>query len=184
MNSEYWNEVIKRLDLTPEGAWLVYLLGAILITLSLYLKKHLSWREWYTTFGVVGFLAWLANIILFYQLDLLDSGKPSIGSAPDTIMFAIAPACIAVIFCNYFTSSKSKWGIALLFTVGSLVIEYLLVNVGFLVQKGWKVWYSIPFYIGMYFLFLPWHLQFIRGEKWSDSSIHVKSPFSRKEKVK
>jgi hypothetical protein len=164
LNKNYWNEVINRLDLTPEGAWLVYLAGAILIPLSLLLKKHLTWKEWYVTFGIVGFLAWLGNIVMFYQLDLLDSGKPTIGSIPDIIMFAISPACVSVIYCNYLTSSKSKWGVALVFTLGSLITEYLLVNVGFLVQKGWKVWYSIPFYLLMYFLYLPLHIKYIKGE--------------------
>jgi uncharacterized membrane protein len=100
---------------------------------------------------------------VLYQLDLLDSGKPSIGSLPDTIMFAIAPACISVIYCNYYTFLESKWGVASLFMVGSLIMESLLVDAGFLVQKGWEIWYSIPFYFSMYFLFLPWHIKFIKG---------------------
>ncbi|MEW9109668.1 MAG: hypothetical protein AB2374_09985 [Cytobacillus gottheilii] len=164
--SHYWNEIIKRLDLTPEGAWMVYLAGVILIPLSLLLKKHLSWKEWYTTFGVVGFLAWLGNIVFFFQLDLLDSGKPSIGSIPDTIMFAIAPACISVIYCNYYISVKSKWIVAIIFTIVALITEYLLVNVGFLKQKGWEIWYSAPFYVIMFFLFLPWHIKFIKDHKY------------------
>lgn len=74
--SHYWNEVIKRLDLTPEGAWMVYLAGVILIPLSLLLKKHLSWKEWYTTFGVVGFLAWLGNIVFFFNWTYLIQENP------------------------------------------------------------------------------------------------------------
>ena len=30
-------------------------------------------------------------------------------------------------------------------------MEYFLVGVGFLVQKGWEIWYSIPIYIILYF---------------------------------
>lgn len=162
--SNYWSEVFKRLDLTPEGVWLVYLAGAVLIPLSLILKKHLTWKEWYVTFMAVGLLGWLGNILFFYQLDLLDSGKPSIGSIPDTIMFFIAPACVGVIFFNFFISKRNKWIVATIFTIGSLVTEYLLETVGFLVQKGWEIWYSIPIYIIFYFLFLPWHVKFIRDK--------------------
>jgi hypothetical protein len=162
--NKYWGEVLNRLDLTPEGAWLVYLAGAVLMPLSLVLKKHLKWKEWYVTFMVLGSIGWLGNILFFYQLDLLDSGKPSIGSIPDTIMFFITPACVGVIFFNFFTSIRYKWVVSATFTIGSLIAEYLLVIVGFLGQKGWEIWYSIPIYIVLYFLFLPWHIKFVRDK--------------------
>lgn len=168
MNQHYWSEVIKRLGFNEQGAWLVYLAGAILLSLAILLRKRISWKEWYVTFGVVGFLAWMADIVLFFQLDLLDSGKPAIGSFPDLIMFSIAPSCIAVLYLNYYTNNK-RWIIGLIFTLCSLIIEYLLVKVGFLTQKGWRTWYSIPFYSFMYFIFLPWHLRFIRVEKQIDT---------------
>lgn len=164
MNEKYWNEVIQRLGFNEQGAWLVYVAAGILLPLAIFLRKHITWREWYATFGVIGFLAWMANIVLFFQLDLLDSGKPAIGSFPDLIMFAIAPSCIAVLYLNYYTK-ENRWIIGLMFTIGSLMTEYLLVKVGFLIQKGWRIWYSIPFYGFMYFILLPWHLRFIRGEK-------------------
>lgn len=160
--NNYWSEVISRLDLTPKGVWIVYCVGAIIVPLSLILKKHLSWKEWYITFGVVGFLAWLGNIIFFFQLDLLDSGKPSIGSLPDTIMFAIAPACASVIFCNSYLSSTAKSLVATIFTLGSIIMEFFMVGFGFLVYKGWETWYSIPIYFIMYFFYLPWHIKFIK----------------------
>lgn len=163
--NNYWSEVIKRLDLNPDGVWLVYSVGAIIIPLSLFLKKHLTWKEWYITFGVVGFLAWLGNIVFFYQLDLLDSGKPSIGSLPDTIMFGFAPACASVVYCNFYVSSTAKRFLGTLFTLGSIIMEYSLVAIGFLVQKGWSTWYSIPIYLILYFIFLPRHIKFIRNAK-------------------
>ena len=39
MNKEYWSEVIKRLDLTPEGAWLVYLSGAV-FNMKVYFSRN------------------------------------------------------------------------------------------------------------------------------------------------
>jgi hypothetical protein len=177
MNQHYWHDVIQRLGINDKGAWLVYLFGVIFFFLCILLKKRITWREWYVTFGVVGFFAWMVDIVLFYQLDLLDSGRPDIGEVPDIVMFAIAPSSIAILYLNYY-NPKRKWTVGLLFTVCSLLIEYLLVKAGFLIQKGWHIWYSIPAYLFMFFVFLPLHLQVIRGEK----KIHKAEEITQKPK--
>ncbi len=82
---------------------------------------------------------------LFFQLDLLDSGDPSIGGIPDIVMFSFVPPAIANLYLNFVTT-KNKWVLTSLFVAFSLLSEYLLVKAGFLIQKGWHVWYSIPFY--------------------------------------
>jgi hypothetical protein len=142
------------------------------------MKCSIDW-EWYLTFGVVGFLAWMGNIVFFYQLDLLDSGDPSIGGIADTIMFSIAPACVSILYLNLYKPQR-KWVISIAFTAAALLMEALLVQVGFLTQKGWRVWYSTPFYWLMFFVFLPWHLQIVRGTKQFPSEIHFKLPSSHK----
>ncbi|MBP1156960.1 MULTISPECIES: hypothetical protein [unclassified Paenibacillus] len=160
----YWGAVLQRLDLHAKGAWLVYIGGTILFLSSIVFKRKLTWREWYITFGVVGLLAWIGNIIFFFQLDLLDSGDPSIGGIPDLFMFTLAPPSIALLYLNFVTT-RNKWILTSLFVGFSLVFEYLLVKAGFLIQKGWHVWYSIPFYFLFFHVFLPWHLHYIRGEE-------------------
>ncbi|MED4600153.1 hypothetical protein P9314_05445 [Paenibacillus validus] len=158
----YWEEVLQRLDLNAKGAWLIYIGGTLLFLASLWFKRRITWREWYITFGVVGFMAWMGNIIFFFQLDLLDSGDPSIGGIPDIVMFSFVPPAIANLYLNFVTT-KNKWVLTSLFVAFSLLSEYLLVKAGFLIQKGWHVWYSIPFYFLFFHVFLPWHLRFIRS---------------------
>lgn len=90
---------------------------------------------------------------LFFQLDLLDSGDPSIGGIPDIVMFSFVPPAIANLYLNFVTT-KNKWVLTSLFVAFSLLSEYLLVKAGFLIQKkGWHVWYSIPFYFFCSFMY-------------------------------
>lgn len=105
----------------------------------------------------------MGDIIFFFQLDLLDSGDPSIGGIPDLFMFTLAPPSIGILYLNLATT-KNRWILTSLFVGFSVVFEYLLVQAGFLIQKGWQVWYSIPFYFLFFHVFLPWLLHFIRGE--------------------
>lgn len=62
----YWEEVLQRLDLNAKGAWLIYIGGTLLFLASLWFKRRITWREWYITFGVVGFMAWMGDIIFFF----------------------------------------------------------------------------------------------------------------------
>lgn len=172
---EYWNAVIQRLDLQAKGAWFVYSTGAILSIVSILFMKRMSWREAYTTMGVVGFLAWMGDIVFFFQLDLLDSGNPSIGGIPDVFMFAIVPVAISILYINLLSKSN-RWLLSGLFTGASLLLEYISVKVGFLIQKNWYTWYSIPFYWIYFAVFLPWHINYIRHIKTS-------SPFTGKQRI-
>lgn len=125
----------------------------------------------------------MGNIVFFFQLDLLDSGDPSIGGIPDLVMFAIAPSCVAILYLNHYHPNQ-RWSISLLFTGLSLFFEYLLATVGFLTYKRWRIWYSIPFYFLFYLVFLSWHLQFIRGEERLPFSWPAKTLSLRKEKAR
>ncbi|MFM9329268.1 hypothetical protein [Paenibacillus mesotrionivorans] len=160
---EYWSEVMNRLDLHAKGAWVVYSTGALLLLLALLLKRKLTWREYYVTFGIISTAAWLGNIVLFFQLDLLDSGDPSIGGIADIIVFTFAPSSISLLFLNFY-KPNIKWAMSIGFTLLAVALEYWLVTVGFFTQKGWQVWYSIPLYFLFFFFFLPWHLRYVRGK--------------------
>ncbi|RAV05060.1 hypothetical protein DQG13_04040 [Paenibacillus sp. YN15] len=168
MQMEYWSQVVQRLDLPAKGAWLVYGLGTLLVLLALLLRRKLTWREYYVTFGIMATAGWLGNIVLFFQLDLLDSGDPSIGGIADIIVFTLAPSSIALLYLNFY-KPNIKWIISLIFTGMAFVMEYCLTALGFFTQKGWHVWYSIPLYFVLFFFFLPWHLRYVRGK----TEVHV-----------
>ncbi|MDF2921840.1 MAG: hypothetical protein K0R57_754 [Paenibacillaceae bacterium] len=172
---DYWSEVVKRLDLYAKGAWLVYGIGALLLVLALFFRRKLTWREYYITFGIMAAAGWLGNIVFFFQLDLLDSGDPSIGGIADIIVFTIAPSCIALLYLNVY-NPRRKWIFSLSFSLLSLLLEYILVVAGFLIQKGWHTWYSIPLYFLFYHFGLPWHLQYIRQETRVNIKYETKIP--------
>lgn len=147
---------------------MVYGLGVFLFLLALLFKRRLTWREYYITFGIISSAGWLGNIVLFFQLDMLDSGDPSIGGIADIIVFTFAPASISLLYLNFY-KSNIKWMLSIAFTLLSVAMEYWLVAAGFFTQKGWHVWYSIPLYFLFFFFFLPWHFHFVRGR----TEIHI-----------
>lgn len=157
----YWHGVLDRLDLFAKGSWFIYLTGLVLFLLSIILTKNISRKEWILLFGMVGFCGWMSNIILFFLLDVMDSGDPTIGGLSDIFMFVVGPAANAILFLNYYTkSNKFTW--VIIFSVISLLIEFTLVKLGFIKLKGWKTFYSIPFYIFLFRFVLPWILKLIR----------------------
>ncbi|MEH7436711.1 hypothetical protein V7182_04375 [Neobacillus drentensis] len=156
-----WNGVLKRLDPFAKGSWFIYLSGSILLFLSAKLTENISRREWFLLFGMVGFYGWMANIILFFILDFMDSGDSSIGGLPDIFMFVIGPVSIAILFLNRY-NTPTKIIRVLLFSLLSLLIEYILEKLGFLKLKRWKAYYSIPFYLVLFAVVLPWTLKLIR----------------------
>jgi hypothetical protein len=157
----YWNGVLKRLDLNAEGSWFIYLIGSILFFLSCSLTKNISRKEWILLFGMVGFYGWMANIILFFLLDFMDSGDRSIGGLPDIFMFVIGPATTAILFLNNY-NTPTKLIRVLFFSILSFLVEYILGKLGFLKLKGWKPFYSIPFYLLLFGIVIPWTLKLIR----------------------
>jgi hypothetical protein len=159
----YRNGVLKRLDLKAKGSWFIYLTGSILLYLSVTITKNISGREWLLIFGVVGFLGWMADILIFFILDLMDSGDPSIGGLPDIFMFVIGPGATAILFLNYYCR-PGKLVRVLFYSALSYMIEYILVKLGFIKLKGWKPIYSIPCYLLIFGVVLPWILKLIRNK--------------------
>jgi hypothetical protein len=157
----YWNGVLKRLDLFAKGSWFIYLIGSILLSLSITTTKNISRREWLLLFGMIGFYGWMANIILFFIFDQMDSGDPSIGGIPDIFMFVIGPAATAILFLNRY-NTPTKLIRVIFFSMLSFLVEYILGKLGFLKLKGWKPVYSIPFYLLLFGIVLPWTLKIIR----------------------
>jgi hypothetical protein len=153
--------VLKRLDIFAKGSWFIYLTGSILLFLSVSITKNISRRDWMLMFGMVGFYGWMANILLFFILDLMDCGDTSIGGLPDIFMFVIGPSSIAILFFNYYRSGRKLQSV-LLFSALSFFIEYSLVKLGLLKLKRWKPVYSIPCYLLLFAIILPWTIKLIR----------------------
>jgi hypothetical protein len=157
----YWNGVLKRFDIFAKGSWFIYLTGSTLLYFSVSITKNISRREWILLFGMVGFYGWMANIILFFILDLMDAGDPSIGGLPDIFMFVVGPAATAILFLNRYNTPTKVIRI-LLFSLFSFLIEYILGKIGFIKLKKWKPYYSLPFYLLLFGVVLPWTLKHIR----------------------
>ena len=157
----YWNGVLKRLDLFAKGSWFIYLIGSILLSLSITTTKNISRREWPLLFGMIGFYGWMANIILFFIFDLMDSGDPSIGGIPDIFMFVIGPAATAILFLNRY-NTPTKLIRVIFFSMLSFLVEYILGRLGYIKLKGWRPVFSIPFYLLLFAIVLPWTLKIIR----------------------
>ncbi|MBT2695911.1 hypothetical protein J7E79_00415 [Bacillus sp. ISL-40] len=153
---------IQNLDLSAKGIWFPIIWGIIVLIFVLFMPKRLTWREIYLTFGVGAFISVIMDIaIVGYILDLFDLGNPIKEGLGDLISYAFIAPCYAVIFLNYYKPDK-KWLYVLLFTLISVVSEWILVQVGFMKLKGWHTWWSIPVYLVVFGFWLPWHLRLIR----------------------
>lgn len=127
------------------------------------MPKKLSFREMYYSAGVLGFGAWLGNGLVG---DVFKAFR--IGPSPNTyfidyIFISFIPLAIGLIYLNFLTQNKStlyRW----LWVIISFLLEWATVASGYMVNKGWKTWYSIPVFIFVFIIFLPWHLKLMQGE--------------------
>lgn len=186
------DKLIENLDLTAKGVWFPIVVGIISLLFMLFMPKRLSWQEIYLTFGVVGFVTLVIDVIVMSTwLDLFDLGsKPHIEGIGDLISLAIIPSCMAVIFLNFLIPEKKGMYVAL-FTLISFIFEWTLVEAGYMKLEGWNTWWSIPVYLIVYRFWLPWQLDLIRDasgitqKKYSLSNkTDVSKLFRIKEKAK
>ena len=145
--------------------WIVPVSIAILILIILFMPKYITKREIYITWGVVGFVAWIVDMISGAILDLYDFGPTKDITWIDVLAVSIIPAGFAIIFLNFLPKSKRVFIYGIGWTLITLLFVWLTTYTGYLQYKGWKTWYSIPAWLFIYLLFLRWHLHFIRGKK-------------------
>lgn len=157
------NEFLQRLDLQAQGIWLpLAFCGIVLLFVLLMPKRQINWAGIYFTFGVIGYVGLILDInILGEYFDLFDLGDPLKEGIGDLASYAIIPPCLAILFLNYF-KPKSKWLYVAIFTCISYFFEWGLTQIGYMQLKGWRTWYSIPVYIAVYGLWLPWHFTLIK----------------------
>lgn len=154
---------IENLDLTARGAWLPYTFGIVLLLFVLFMPKRLSWREIFFVWMTIGLMAWMTDTLVAVQLDLFDMGHPQKRGIGEVINYTIIPPSLSVIFLNFFQSER-KWIYAIIFTIISVIYEWGLVQVGNMKLHGWHTWWSIPVYLLMFGVIVPWILRFLRKE--------------------
>ncbi len=151
--------VLDRLDIYAQGLWLPLVFGAILLLFVVFMpKRQINWLGIYFTFGVIGYVGVILDInIMAEYFDLFDLGDPQKEGIGDLASYAVIPSCLAIIFLNYY-DKKNKWLYVTVFTAISYFYEWSLTNSGYMKLMGWQNWYSIPVFIAVYGLWLPWHL--------------------------
>lgn len=158
------NAFIDRLDMNAPGVWLPLTFGTVVLFFVVFMpKRQINWRGIYLTFGLVGYVGVMLDInILGEYFDLFDLGNKDKEGIGDLMSYAVIPSCLAVIFLNYF-NKEHKWLHVALFTSISYVYEWWLTRTGYMKLIEWQSWYSLPVFIVVYGVWLPWHLEIIKA---------------------
>ena len=153
---------MKNLDLYAQGTWLPILISLLLLIYALFMdKKEISWREFYVTFGTIGYFAWISDSILGKMLNLVDFGHPKITGVGEFLSYSLIPSSIAVIYLNYLDKTN-KWKLTIIFTIISILIEWGMRSVGYMKPHGWSFFISIPLYFVVFAFLLPLHRKWIK----------------------
>ncbi|MCI1856680.1 MAG: hypothetical protein LKI80_00835 [Sporolactobacillus sp.] len=156
------HHVVKNLDLSSQGVWFPIVTSCALVLFALLMKKrYLSWKEIYLTYGVVGFVAWIADTLVGNIFDLYNSGKPDVTGLGDFLSFAFIPSSLAVIYLN-FRTERNKWRLSALFCLISLVIYWVNRWVGYFKDRGWNSFYALLVFAIVYMILLPLHKRVMR----------------------
>ncbi|RPJ97659.1 hypothetical protein [Priestia endophytica] len=157
------HSLIRNLDLSARGIWFPVSVGLLLFFFSLLMpKKKINWLEFYITFGVVGYVAWISDTVVGGILDLVDLGNPEITGLGELASYSFIPSSLAVIYLNY-ANKSNKWILVLLFTLLSTLIEWTMIQTGYLKMKNWGFFvFSIIAYLIVFSLILPVHLTVLK----------------------
>ncbi|MDD3653960.1 MAG: hypothetical protein PHO01_07230 [Desulfotomaculaceae bacterium] len=126
-----------------------------------FMPKKLSWKEIYITWGIFAAITINTDIIVGEIIDLYDFTAPGL-QFEDVFIDALLPPSFAIIFLNFMPEDNNTFIKYLVFwTAFSVSYEWAAVHYGFIILKGWSLWYSFLVYF-LVFLLLRWHLKFIR----------------------
>ncbi|MCM3213371.1 hypothetical protein ABER75_19730 [Niallia taxi] len=157
------HEFFTNLDLHAKGLWFPVSVSILLALTVLFIPKNIPWKEIYITFGVVGLATWLSDGILSRALDLFDIGDPKKAGLGDILSYTFIPTSLAILFINYFTR-KNRWILTSWFTLAAFLIEFGMVQLGYLKFKGWNGYFSIIAFVIAFGFLLPLHLKIIRSD--------------------
>lgn len=143
--------------------WYPYTLIVLFLLIVLFMPKRLTWREMYFSFGIIGLSTWLGDILVGDVFKAFQLGPSSKTYIIDYLFVTIIPPAIGLIYLNFLIYNKSilyKW----VWVTLSFLLELGAVLSGYMTNKGWKTWYSIPVFIVVFIVFLPLHLKILRHE--------------------
>ncbi|RBW68585.1 hypothetical protein [Bacillus taeanensis] len=157
------DKFLENLEYTSKGTWYPIGVAIIVFLFMVFMHKRLSWRQNFFAFCVIGYMTWTIDVIVGSYIDVFDLGKKHSEGIGEFVSYAVIPESLYVIYLNYLKQEK-KWLYALFFTVLSFLFEWGLVKVGYMKLTGWRTWYTIPVYFGVFGFILPWLLQLLRRE--------------------
>ncbi|SFA81277.1 hypothetical protein SAMN05216312_101641 [Cohnella sp. OV330] len=145
------------------GNWFAYASAVVAIAALIFSPRRLTKREIYITYFVMIALTIYTDLFFGLVLDQYDFINPDV-SASDLILQISLPPTAGVLALNFMPSGVKRFiGYLILVVALALLFEWLSLRTGYLVYKGWSLYYSLVVYvIGL--LFLRWHLRFIRSE--------------------
>ncbi|MDM5227170.1 hypothetical protein QUF73_13235 [Cytobacillus sp. NJ13] len=124
----------------------------------------LTRQELYTTWLAVTLNVLLADLIFGHVLDLYDLMDPG-PQLFDLLIEITLPATFGILYVNFMPKARKKFLLYLLVWAGfSVCYEVLSSYFGYVVYKGWQVWWSAIYYIGAC-LYMRWHFRFMRKER-------------------
>jgi len=155
--------ILGRLDLEARGVWYPISFSAFVVLFILFMKKrHVTWRQIYATFGVICSLSWIMDITSAIYFDAFRYGTDHGIGIADLISITFIPSGLAIIYLNYRTQSN-KWLLLILFTLLSLGIEFITIQVNYFHLIHWKLYYSVIMYLIVYGCLLPLHKRVIEN---------------------
>ncbi|MGW9102522.1 hypothetical protein [Priestia megaterium] len=96
------------------------------------------------------------------MLDLVDLGDPKITGLGEFASYSFIPSSLSVIYLNY-AKKTNKWTLVLLFTLVSTLIEWIMIQIGYLkIKNGGFFIFSIIAYLGVFGVILPLHIKVIK----------------------
>ncbi|MDB5083244.1 MAG: hypothetical protein JWN30_130 [Bacilli bacterium] len=115
------------------------------------------------------YMTWIATAVVAYSLDGIFGGVLKLYyylnsriEIYDVFFQLVTVPPFGIIFLNFMPKKLLKFVVySLVWTVISVLVEYLAVKIQLLVYNGWKPWYSPPFYF-LGCVYLRWHLAFIK----------------------
>ncbi|WP_308638342.1 CBO0543 family protein [Paenibacillus silvisoli] len=143
--------------------WFAYGSLAVALIVIWFMPKHLTRREIYLVWGFVAGITVYTDLVcgvVFDLYDFFESGKIDLVDLP--LQATLAPS-ISVIFANFMPKALGRRFLYYLIGVVlfSCFFEWMSVLSQYLIYKGWKLYYSVPFYaVGM--LYLRWHVGYLR----------------------
>ncbi|MGG7621453.1 hypothetical protein [Bacillus coreaensis] len=144
-----------------EGEWYVWTLVIISIIFVLIMpKKNLTWVGIFITFVFSAGLTWTFDTISMSTFNLFDLAKKISIELSDALLIGIVPASIATIYVNFYKPQK-EWVFVLSFTLLCFVLEFGLVQFGYMKNNGWNTWYGIPVYFIIFKFFFPWYFNLL-----------------------